>query len=71
MNTKIIALNEGKADNDRIQITIDGIKGRGCACCICSPESRGAGDETANQSAVWSGKKGKYYVVEGAVFSEK
>jgi hypothetical protein len=46
----ITQLSEGKVRNARIHIEFEGKELKGCACCICSPDKRGAGDETAKQA---------------------
>ena len=43
-------LPEGKLRNARIHIEVEGKELKGCACCICAPNVRGAGDETAKQA---------------------
>lgn len=43
-------LPEGKLRNTRIHIEGKEPELKWCACCICSPEVRGAGDETARQA---------------------
>lgn len=49
-NKLIQRLPEGKLRNAQIRMEIDGKELKGCACCICAPNVRGAGDETAKQS---------------------
>lgn len=61
-------LPEGKLRNIRIHIEGEEPELKYCACCICSPEVRGAGDETAKQSG--SKLADDVMVVVGSVATE-
>ncbi|MBI5264579.1 MAG: hypothetical protein HY852_22520 [Bradyrhizobium sp.] len=44
-------LLEGDANSFQIHMEVDGKEVKGCGCCICAPNTRGAGDATAKISA--------------------
>ena len=43
----ITQLSEGNLRNTQLLIEVNGKELKGCACCICDPNKRGAGSTTA------------------------
>ena len=66
----IAKLSEGNMRKVHLLIEVDGKAKHGCGCCICSPNVRGAGDETAKQDANFNKLADDVMVVVGSIITK-
>jgi hypothetical protein len=62
----IETLLEGNPKSVEIRMEVDGKEIKGCACCMCAPNERGAGDTTATISGGHKAAEDVMMVIIGA-----